>query len=169
MNNESNSNTSTNKSNKNLWQEYELAHLNLWNISKKLQEEKNKIATIHYGFKNGNVSVAINALHDLKGEDLISFFDILINMVISLKFGDSIHDLILRMPRDWVLANIEKEVEKLLSEEDVGDYLDYQMILKLYLKLDKNLVRKLAGTILEDEDEDMREVGEHYFNLVKGM
>src|SRR5437660_1291660 len=54
---------------------------------------------------------------------------------------DAVWKLILSLPRDWVLAHIEQEVEPILRGEEEDDY---WMFLQLYAQLDRDLTRKLA-------------------------
>ena len=66
-------------------------------------------------------------------------------------------ELILSLPRDWVLNRIECEVNPILAGEE---YDDYWMFLELYERLDHSLARRLAERALAHADPDIRERGE---------
>jgi hypothetical protein len=75
---------------------------------------------------------------------------------------DFVRDLILSMPRDWVLNNIEREAEVHLRE---GTYDEYRRFLELYKQLDLGMMQRLARRAAAHSDPDIREAGEDY--LVK--
>ncbi|HBI44391.1 MAG TPA: hypothetical protein DDY78_16290 [Planctomycetales bacterium] len=71
-------------------------------------------------------------------------------------------ELILSMPRDRVLNNIEREAEPLLQE---GTYDEYRRFLELYEQLDPAMTQRLARRAAAHSDPDIREAGEDF--LVK--
>ena len=71
------------------------------------------------------------------------------------------HVLILTMPRDWVLTNIERAMATIL---DNGDYEEYRCLLGLCSKLDDTLVTKFANQALLSDDEDIREAGADFLS-----
>ena len=68
-------------------------------------------------------------------------------------------DAIESLPRDWVLRNIEKEVDAILANEEETDY---WMFLQLYARLDQSLMRKLAQRAATHADPEIRELGVEY-------
>ncbi len=68
-------------------------------------------------------------------------------------------EVILSLPKDWVLARIEQEVDPILANEEETDY---YMFLQLYDKLDRNLTLKLARRAASHADSQIRELGEDY-------
>ena len=68
-------------------------------------------------------------------------------------------DIILSLPRDWVLANIERESEPYLQD---GTYDEYRRFLELYSQLDPELKSKLADRARQHSDPDIREAGEDF-------
>jgi hypothetical protein len=73
-------------------------------------------------------------------------------------------DMILSLPRDFVLANVEQVAEPLLAD---GTYDEYRRLLELYDLLDGSLMRKLARRAAAHPDPDIREAGEDF--LAKKM
>lgn len=70
-----------------------------------------------------------------------------------------VRDIILSLPRDWVLARIEQAAEPLLSD---GTYDEYRRFLELYELLDRGLTLKLARRAAAQSDPDIREAGQDY-------
>lgn len=68
-------------------------------------------------------------------------------------------DLILGLPREWVLANIEETAEPLLRD---GTYEEYRCILDLYSELDQSLTYKLAQRAVAHTDPDIIEAGQDF-------
>ena len=65
-------------------------------------------------------------------------------------------DLILSLPIEWLLGNIERVASPIL---DSGDEESYRRILELYAKLDGDLTRKLAERAASSSNEEVRAVG----------
>jgi len=71
----------------------------------------------------------------------------------------SVRDLILSLPKEWILANIGRFVEPILKE---GHEDEYRRILELYADLDTHLVEDLARRASKHADEDIREAGKDF-------
>lgn len=68
-------------------------------------------------------------------------------------------DVIESLPRNWVLQNIEKEVDAILEAEEETDY---WMFLQLYDRLDEGMMKKLAQRAASHANADIRELGADY-------
>jgi hypothetical protein len=66
-------------------------------------------------------------------------------------------DVILSLPREWVLQHIEPEVDAILRDEEEDDY---WMFLQLYERLDRDLTLQLARRAAAHANPDIRELGE---------
>jgi hypothetical protein len=71
----------------------------------------------------------------------------------------SARELILSLPREWTVANIETLAEPILQQ---GAYEEYQRILELYSALDPALVRSLAQRAIEHADPEVVDVGKDF-------
>jgi hypothetical protein len=71
----------------------------------------------------------------------------------------AVRELILSLPRDWVIERIEREVEPLLQQ---GDYEEYRRFLELYELLDADMTQRLARRAAANADPDIREAGEDH-------
>lgn len=65
-------------------------------------------------------------------------------------------DLILRLPREWLLDHLPPQLDLILaSEEDT----DYWMFLNLARQIDRDLARQLARRAIQHADRDIQELG----------
>lgn len=67
--------------------------------------------------------------------------------------------LIFKLPRAYVVANVEKAAEPILVK---GEEEEYRKFLELYWELDKDLTLKLAKRAAGHDDEEICEVGREY-------
>jgi hypothetical protein len=70
-------------------------------------------------------------------------------------------DMILSLPRQWVVEHIEREAEPLLVASDAKyGFEEYRRLLELYEQLaDRELLTRLAHRAEQHPDEDVREAG----------
>jgi hypothetical protein len=71
----------------------------------------------------------------------------------------AVWDALLALPRDWILANIEPEVDAILKSEEEDDY---WMFLQFYHQLDFDLMRSLARRAAASANDAIRELGDEY-------
>jgi hypothetical protein len=69
-------------------------------------------------------------------------------------------EVILLMPRDWVIENIEIYSYEILKE---GGEEEYRRLAELFYNLDRRLLSHLIERALESNDAGIREVGEEFF------
>jgi hypothetical protein len=105
------------------------------------------------------VMAALGLLHRMKPEDRIGVFNELLIGCLSQKFGHMARSLVLSLPRDWLVANVEAAAQPLTRN---ADYIDYMMLLRLYNQIDGSIARKLAQQATMSADDDIREVGEGF-------
>jgi hypothetical protein len=72
-------------------------------------------------------------------------------------------DVILRLPREWLLDRIESVAEPLLQN---GSYDDYRRFLELYIKIDPLLTERLAMKAAASSDSDIREADEDFMEIL---
>ena len=76
-------------------------------------------------------------------------------------------ELILSIPKEWLIANIEKYTEPILGRrENAADYCSG--FLSLFSDIDDALTLRLAQRAVRSEDEDVREIGEFYLERLQG-
>ena len=74
-------------------------------------------------------------------------------------------EVILSLPREWVVSNIERRAEPLLGR---GTDEEYRRLIELYIDIDCNLAWRLAKKALQNDDPDIREVGEDFLGIIAG-
>ena len=70
-----------------------------------------------------------------------------------------VREILLSLPRDWVLTRIEDAAEPYLRD---GTYDEYRRFLELYERLDRRLMLKLAQRAAAHSDPDIQEAGQDY-------
>jgi len=104
-----------------------------------------------------NRATAITLLQRMKAEEQKQLFPELIQLARAAHGPVRVvRDIILSLPRQWVLAQITAQVEAILRGEE---YDDYWMFLELYQQLDPGLAVGLARRVANHADPDIRELG----------
>ena len=107
---------------------------------------------------------AIDLVSLLKEEERKQLFSDLLSLAGSYDSSMGIaRNLILELPRQWVLEIVEEKAEPLLRD---GTYEEYRGILQLYLELDQSLTYKLARRAAEHSDPDIKEAGEDFLETL---
>ncbi|MBU7584273.1 MAG: hypothetical protein KAF91_15390 [Nostoc sp. TH1S01] len=77
-------------------------------------------------------------------------------------------EIILSMPREYVLSKIEEWMDWLIpAPTEKEQYVVYRSLLALFIHMDENITYRLAKRAKEDTDEDVKEAGEDYLQLLK--
>ena len=66
-------------------------------------------------------------------------------------------ELVLSLPREWVLANVEEAAEPLLQD---GSDEEYRALFEVFIRIDRGLADKLARRAAQHSDEDIKEAGQ---------
>jgi len=74
--------------------------------------------------------------------------------------GEARH-IILTLPHDWLIANLENYAEPILARDDFEEYTG---LLELYSHMDRTLTLQLARRAAGHSDPDIREVGEDFLS-----
>lgn len=108
---------------------------------------------------------AINLVPLLTVDERKLLFDDILSLA---SFGHgligSVRDVILSMPSDWLLANIEKSAEPLLGLNDLEVY---GRLLEFFVEIDRDLALRLARRAAAHADGDIREAGEHFIDILE--
>ena len=134
-------------------------------VQKFLDESIDHIAILKFGLSQSSAHIlaSFQVLERFTPQALIPFLQDLLSLVAySQRHINEAAELIIKMPRDWVVANIEKESEQLLSE---NSYYEYQQIMSLYQDLDQELASRFAQSTLTNPDPDIRDIGKYYLGL----
>lgn len=108
---------------------------------------------------------ALRLIEYLNLEERQSLFDDLVDLAsVSHSDLELCRKVILSLPKTWLLANIEKRTEPLLQD---GTDEEYRRLLELYIDIDRELTQRLAIRALQQDDPDIREVGEDFQNYLE--
>jgi hypothetical protein len=127
---------------------------------------KDKIAVIQKALQDpAQRGTALRYLFHTKIAERQQVFDTLLELA-SVGHADIglCREVILSLPRAWVISTIESRAESLLTE---GTDEEYRRLAELYLELDPGLVYRLATRALQHSDPDIREVGEEFIESLK--
>lgn len=119
-----------------------------------------RVATIDNALSGQDKVAAVAILPFLPVDDKVALLGRLLNLAAeSHGLSASIQKEILRLPREWLLLNIEQFVEPILR---VATYDEYRRMLELYSQLDDTMTAKLAVRAANHHDEDIQEAGEDF-------
>jgi len=123
--------------------------------------EVDRVRILKVALRNSDRPIAIAMLPYLNIGELEELFEELVFLA-SFSHGaiQLVRDQIIRLPREWVLSEIERVAEPLLAS---GTYDEYRRLLELYAPLDSELTRRLAERAIEHPDPDIREAGQDFF------
>ena len=101
----------------------------------------------------------------MKVEQLQELFDTLLAHAAykMSAMASTARELILKLPHEWLLENIEARADKLLSANDL---LDYQGLFVLYKEIDIELAKRLAERALANPDPEIKEAGEDFCEVL---
>lgn len=107
---------------------------------------------------------ALRVLDYLPVEERQSLLDDLVDLA-SVAHADIAlcRQVILSLPKIWLLSNIEKSAEPLLQ---AGAEEEYRRLLELYVELDKDLAERLARRASQHREPDVQEVGEDFLSYL---
>jgi hypothetical protein len=126
-----------------------------------LQESQSPLERIRAGL-NGSVLeifASLSLLSRMEPADRMKLLPELLWKCQSVKFGRSARHVVLSLPTEWLIANIEAaNSTNLVHADNVG----IGLLLGLYEQIAPDLALRLAEFAVASEDYDIREVGEDY-------
>jgi hypothetical protein len=130
-----------------------------------LSKGVDRVAILRQAFMEGyGIHAAVYILPWVSINELQQLFDVLIRLAGEYTgYFEAVHKAILRIPKKWLLENIESVVEPYLQK---CDGVEYRIYLSLFLKIDTELTKKYALRALEQENYDIREAGQDYLETL---
>ncbi|HLP88542.1 MAG TPA: hypothetical protein VK184_08130 [Nostocaceae cyanobacterium] len=111
---------------------------------------------------------ALDLLLYLDVEERLPFFDDLVDLAsVDHASVDRVWQVILSLPKDFLLANIEKSAEPVLNNAVKDAYVEYRCLLQLYSQIDRVLTYPLAQRALQSDDPDVIEAGEDFMEWLE--
>lgn len=127
-------------------------------------EETNRVGLIRHALSIVDTRTVFSIAPAMKPSELIELFDVWVEWAAyGHRFVGVVRDIIKSLPGEWVLSNIETYAEPLLRD---GTYEEYRRLLELYIELDPALTRRLAQRASMSADEDIREAGEDFLDIL---
>lgn len=77
---------------------------------------------------------------------------------------EQVRQIILSLPQDWLLNNIENSANQVLEKATDEEY---RRLLELYVKIHISITRKLIKQALNSDDPDIHEVGQDFDDYLK--
>ena len=128
-------------------------HLRLKHRSELAALVKRGLESVH------DAPVALQIAKTLTVEEKKTLLSNLLHWCSSGKYASKSRELILEMPHDWLIENIEIAAEPTLSQ---NDFLDWVNILGLFADIDLNLACRLAQRMKDHSDPELQEWGEEF-------
>lgn len=155
------SNTITNGAVLSKWQRVVQAHQDYRSVMQEfLADGETRVDALKKALRGPDRDLGLAACAALDLEDKKELFSEWVHLARSAHGPFQIAwNIILSLPRDWVVQHITRESDAILTQEE---YDDYWMFLQLYKKLDPVLTHALAERALRHSDPEIRELGQDY-------
>jgi hypothetical protein len=125
-----------------------------------LTNSSDKVEVLRKAMSGKDRTIALQAVSSLTVDEKLALFPEWINLARAAHSPFEIAwNVIESLPREWVIANIEKQVDAILQEEEETDY---WMFLQLYARLDNALMQKLAQRAASHADPEISELGHEW-------
>lgn len=126
-----------------------------------------RITLMRNALRGADKNTAIYMLNYLDVSELKALFNDIVFLA-SFSHGGikTIRQVILAMPRKWVLEKIRESAEPLLK---VGTHEEYRRFLELYMELDLQFAFELAQRATRQPDIDIIEVGEDFLSKLNSV
>ncbi|WP_169238278.1 hypothetical protein [Candidatus Roseilinea sp. NK_OTU-006] len=129
-------------------------------ISRFLANDIDRVAVMKQALRGKDRATAVYVLPRLPVSELQELFEELVFLA-SFSHGavQAVRNVILSLPREWILDRIEDAAEPLLVN---GTYDEYRRLLELYMDMDRHRAKKLALRAAASHDNDIKETGEDF-------
>lgn len=147
-----------------LWQNLVKTHLSLsQHLKEFFSNQVDRITILREAFERGEIATALYAISYMESEEIYKIFDKILYMSTAHGYAGTIRKIILSLPRDWVLQNIENVAEPFLIDATEDEY---RRFLELYINLDKGLASRLVKRAIAHPDLDIQEAGRDFQNVI---
>lgn len=127
-------------------------------------EGVDRVSLMRDAFRQGDIATALYVAPHMATNELLLLFNELVYISTSPGFAAAARNIILSLPKEWVVSNIEKATEPILQQEATEN--EFRRILELYSQLDYQLAYKLAQKAINHPDEDIKEAGEDFLDIL---
>ncbi|HWE62855.1 MAG TPA: hypothetical protein VHB98_14160 [Chloroflexota bacterium] len=145
-----------------LWQQVTDSYNGYIAARKRLfQQGPARVALVRAGLRNpAQRGAALDVAALLPAEEVQQVLEELLALASTVHgFTEAARAIILRLPQDWLCANIPSYAEAILAHDD---YEEYRGLLALYAAIDRTLAEQLAHRAAVHADSDIREAGNDF-------
>ena len=149
-----------------LWKQMEGAHETLMRTLGQFfkGDESARLAFLREQY-NGNRNLVLFVLQYLPQEELKKVLPFLLEHARSVHGHlHKVREIILTIPKEWLVDHIEAAADPLLES---ATYDDYRRFLELYFAIDLNLTERLARRAKDSADPDIKEAGEDFMEKIR--
>jgi hypothetical protein len=146
------------KSEEKFWQDMISAYMKYVEKSGEFFQSKlDRIKILREGLQRGDIPVVLDLASGLDVSELIQLLPELIYISTAPGYARKAREIILSIPKEWLLLNVEEAAESIMKTNDEEDF---RRLFELYLEIDRELAVKLTARILNHSDEYIREIGQ---------
>lgn len=151
-------------SEKEFWQDMVSAYLKYVEKSGEFFQTKlDRIKILREGIQRGDIAAVLDLASGLNVSELIKLLPELVYLSTAPGHACKAREVILSLPHDWLLLNVEEAAESIVSTSD-GE--DFRRLFELYLEIDRNLAVKLTKRVLNHSDEYIRGIGQDFVEIL---
>lgn len=125
-----------------------------------LANSSDKVEVLRKALRGNDRTLALRAVPSLSVDEKKALMPEWVNLARAAHSPFHIAwNVIESLPREWVMQNIEKEVDAILANDEETDY---WLFLQLYARLDTALMKKLAMRAVRHADPEISELGREW-------
>jgi len=143
-----------------LWIQLEQVHQQFKQLVGELKscDTTTRLNLIKQGYKNR--ALTVDVLEYIVPDELKELLPFLLSHARSVHpYLGRVRQIILSLPKKWLVEHIDGAAEPLLQN---GDDEEYRRLLELYTQIDLELTKRLALRALTSSDPNVREVGQDF-------
>lgn len=125
-----------------------------------LTSKIDRLKLLREGLRRGDIAVTLTLASSLNLSELSQLLPELVLFSTSHGYARKARELILSLPKEWLLEHIESISEPILQANEEEDF---WRILELYFEIDPQLTENLAKRAINHSDEYIREAGQYFW------
>ncbi len=147
-----------------IWKRLVNSYLDLSQALKEFfSQGRERVSLVREGFAQGDIPAALYVSRYMAVSELCQLFNELIHISISPAYAGTAREIILLLPKEWILSHIEEVVEPILQHDTEEEF---RRIFELYLNLEKTLAYRLAERAINHPNKEIKEAGEDFFYIL---
>jgi hypothetical protein len=127
------------------------------------QSNLDRVKILREGFQRGDTPVVLDLASGLDVSELIQLLPELLYISTAPGYARKAREIILSMPQEWLLLNVEEAAESIMKANDEEDF---RRLFELYLEIDHELAEKFSERVLNHSDEYIRDIGQDFVKIL---